>query len=275
MEPSIFADVPSEGTSLDEHFGGEKDKQEPTPAESQPKKEEEGDSAPTREGKDDAAGEVPKNPADEEKNLPFNQHPRFKELIDQNKSLKEEIAKFNEWKQSVEQKLSKPAELEAPPEMAPWFVKLYGDSPEAKDAWAQYLEWDESRKSSIGESLRAEQQRVARESEEETIRWNKWVDDELAGIATEHKVDFIADKHLKSEFVKFVLEYRPTDSDGNFDLKKGWALFDKVRSSETDAKSVEKKKAAAAVGSDKSSVSTPKMSTKDIRRLSWGELAHF
>ena len=272
MDNSIFADVPSEGTNP---FAGETDKQEPTPAESRTETEENGEPTPSQEGADAPAGGEGGKSADSPE-VPFNQHPRFKEILNENKSLKEEMAKFNEWKASVEQKLSKPEQAAQPAPMAPWFEKLYGKSPEAEDAWKSYLEWDESRSSGIKESMTAEQQRAAASQQEETTRWNKWVDDTLSEIGEVNKIDFTQDKHLKNEFVNFVLEYRPTDENGNFDLKKGWDLFDKIRATSTNKEASEaKKKAAALSGADKSAPGAKSLSTKDIRRQSWSELARF
>jgi len=72
-------------------------------------------------------GEPKKANTSAEENIPFHKHPRFKELIEENKKLKEEIEQTRtEFSQKLESIKNEPTTEQIPES----FKKLYGDSPE-------------------------------------------------------------------------------------------------------------------------------------------------
>lgn len=61
-----------------------------------------------------------------EENLPFHKHPRFKEIIEENKKFKDEIEQMKQDVSHQFEEIKKPLIDEIPES----FKKLYGDSPE-------------------------------------------------------------------------------------------------------------------------------------------------
>jgi len=131
MENDILTGVESEGESIDVLDDEIKEKDnafEDNPTEEDQTENENSDesSAETNEDEKEPSqkGEPEKDNTSDEKDIPFHKHPRFQEIIEQNKKLKDELENV---KQDVFSRLDevKPKPVEKIPES---FAKLFGDN---------------------------------------------------------------------------------------------------------------------------------------------------
>lgn len=190
-------------------------------ADSQPAKD---DKEPSQEGDKESEDEDPKNTPDENKLLPFNNHPRFKQLTKENRELKEYKAKAEEQQEENSRRLS---EIENRQKVADepqpeWFA---GDDKEWKEFQTKQIE----DRTSFKKEIIAEVKPVKEAKED----WDAWVDTQVQGLTDEGK------KFNRNELLKVMVDYQPTDSDGNLDFQKGFNLYQKL-SAKAEAKPKEK-----------------------------------
>lgn len=226
-----------------------------TPAESTPANEPEKDKP--------AEGE---NTSDE--NVPFHKHPRWMEREEELKALREsneatarELAELKTIAEETSKRL--PTDTSIPE----WFKELYGEN---ATAWAKYSEHDQKQREEIKREVIEEQQKAAQQTTQEAAKWNKWVDDEIQKLKAEgHQFD-------RNEFIKTMLDFRPTDETGSFDFKKGITIYEALKAKGEDpAKSHARKELADTM--TKSSGSGDKalkdyQTSADLRHRSWANL---
>ena len=254
----IFADVKKEGEDAfpsDEETktpetpttegpkGGEEKKPE-TPADSQPAKTEE---------------------ANAKEDTPY--HLRWKKREEKLRSdLQEQFQhEMAQMKADYESKLPK-SDVPVPE----WFKELYGEN---VTAWQKYLEHEEAKAQEIEERIFARSQEIASQQEAETAYWSKWVDDQVDRLKDEGK------SFEKTELLKVMLDYRPTDEKGNFDFDAGFKLYSALKAGRPTAEANPKspRKALADTVTKTGKGETPKkdfISAQDLRRKSWDALAH-
>ena len=133
MEDNVLTNAELDGQSLDtleDIFVEQESAFETKPAEEGEKENEnsaESSTETNENGKEPSQeGEPEKDNTPMEENLPFHKHPRFKEIIEENNKLKDEIAKVREDVSHQFEEIKKP-QADVIPES---FKKLYGDSPE-------------------------------------------------------------------------------------------------------------------------------------------------
>jgi len=169
MENEFLTGIESEGISIEDI---EETLTEPESAfditpteENQAETENSDESSPkTNENETEPSqeGEPEKDNTPMEENLPFHKHPRFKEIIEENKNLKDEIAKVREDVSRQFEEIKKP-QADVIPES---FKKLYGDSPEIWDAWKTYIseEKENWKKDTLAE-IKAEAEKQLKEQQ--------------------------------------------------------------------------------------------------------------
>lgn len=199
---------------------------------------------------------------DEDKNIPFHKHPRFKEVINEKNDLSEKLTEANKRLDALE----KPAEKPEDEPIAGWFKELYGDN---EEAWKIYNAQSKKDRESIKEEVMSEVNElkdVINSQKEEKDR-NQWVKDEVSSLIDEgHKFD-------ENKFLKFMVDYKPSDDKGNISFKKGIELYNKVEGGPVKKdKTVRKKVAEATIGANKSSGDTPKYGNSGISHKSFSSL---
>lgn len=108
-------------------------------------------------------GEPEKDNTPMEENLPFHKHPRFKEIIEENKTLRDDLSKVRDDVSRQFEEIKKPI-TDVIPES---FQKLYGDSPEIWSAWKSYIsEEKENWKKDTLATIKAEAESKLKEQEE-------------------------------------------------------------------------------------------------------------
>lgn len=181
-----------------------------------------------------------------EDNLPFHKHPRFKALIEEKNKLQSTLNELLPLKEEIERLKTQPVANQPARQSIPqWFTSLYGEN---QDAWSAYQSHSqEERKqmmAEIKEEFKREQQREAQESQ----KWNNWIEEQLTGLKDEGK------QFERNEFLKFMRDYSPVDAHGNYDFKKGFELYELKKQSESIVKNQGRKSIATATMSSRSGV---------------------
>jgi len=263
IEEEMFADIPQEGDSAVED-----DKQEETPAESQPEKEpseSETDDQPKEEPKEDEQTETeePSQEGEEDEStedtsdntldekIPFHKHPRFKTMNKELKELREKLgdSKFSddiaELKESV-QNLNKPSE-----EIPKKFVHLFGDN---KEAWENFRELVTEMNQ---EGLTAHQQKVeaAKEVEKQNQeRSANFLKESFETLAEDTGLKNLLDEKdsTRNEILQIAIDYAPTDEQGNYSIAKSYKLWKQLNKQPVEKKTARKKIAAMTTDSKSS-----------------------
>ncbi len=281
----IFADINREGAIPevldDKDKDKEEDKKENTSAEdngeettTESQTENDQEDTPPHQGDDDPDDKKENeddgsdNTDDEEKeNLPFHKHPRFKQITDENKLLKQELDELKGGFEELKIKNSKgdTSTEENPPD---WFVGIFGED---KEVWKQFEKYDNARLQQLEEKIIQTVSEKEKAKQEEVSKWEKWVDDEV------QRLKDAGNEFDKNELIKTAIDYKPTDENGNYNLEKALEILKMKKTSKPSSKDTQKnnarKKIADVSGGTSSDEKTgDSYSTKDLRGLSWNEL---
>lgn len=239
-EDTIFGDVPREGESLEQVLDSvDKELQGEIPAESPSEKLELPDEAILK-----------KNSAWEEMRT----------------AREEAEAKARD----LEARLSA-LEKNDPVEKSDFVSSLVGDNDEVETKWAlerQRIK-EETKRELIQDQLDAQ-----KKEQEQKEYWSKWTADRLAEVEKEFNVDFKADESKKNELSKVMLDYSPTDEQGNLDYKKGMKILtdlNKVKEIEESKKTQVKKDISDATVSKETGTQSNKgfVTSNDLRGKDW------
>lgn len=249
---SILAGIEQEGAPAFLSNLGEEEKEIPQES---PTEENQTEESPSSDGEQEETPDS--NP--KEKNIPFDQHPRW-------------IERENEWKtrlKSFEDKLNSyersQNELKSDAPIPQPFVDLYGESPEAWQRWQDLSRLEREKiKQELAQEQIQEQQAKAAEAE----RWNSWVVDSVQKLEEKHGKQIKKDSSDWNELLKVTLEYSPTDELGNISFEKGYDLMMKLRRDESAEKSKARKSLAATTSPEVKAESPSKdfYTSNDLRR---------
>ena len=196
-----------------------------------------------------------------EENLPFHKHPRWKQMYEENKTLKQTVESLNAFKTEVEP-LVKTLQPQQP--IPEWFKNTYGDSPEI---WKQYQTYDKVAREQIKSELLSEIKAEEDKKTQETQKWNDWVAESLTALEDEGL------KFNRNELQKFMVDWQkeygtlPINAEGNIDFRKSLELMEKVKPKvDTEATLEAKKKIAAKVSSTSGS------ETKNKKVMTLGQI---
>jgi len=210
-------------------------------------------------------GEPKKANTSAEENIPFHKHPRFKELIEENKKLKEEI---EQTRQDVFKKLEevKTQPTEPIPES---FKKLYGDNPEIWHTWNEYLSEEKAKiKEEVFATIRAEAEKKEKEVmllKQKEKEAQEYFENQFAEIeAQDGKID-------RNAIIKILDQYHCIDPETNlYDIKAAYDIYKKINKVDSE-KSNKRKELADTTTSSGNSTSEGKPVTWDsIRNKGWG-----
>lgn len=253
MENEILADVKKEGEG--DPFAG-LNKETDTPSDS-PTDNNEGEVKPDRGDNTDPV-----------KDVPFHEHPRWKEREAELKELRQFQEEARERLQKLDELESrvKPVDGEKIPQ---WFKNMYGDDPET---WNDYVNARKEEKELWKRELLEEQEAERTRAEQETAYWTSWVDEQVnnladAGVGFDPKRDSVELKNI-------MLKYRPTDEEDNLDFKAGWEILQIARAKQEVAttKRTDEKKKVATLTTDRSRGETQRkdfVTNHDLQSKGW------
>ena len=243
MSDEIFGEIPREGETVEEVLNSvDKELQVEVPAESLPEKEK-------------------------------------LELPDE--SILKKNSAWEEMRTAREEAEAKAQELEARlqalenegkgEEKSEFVAALVGENEEVSRSWAKEKE---SLKEEIKREQIQEQLEAQRKEKEQKEYWTKWTNDRLSEVEKEFNVDFKSDENKKNELSKVMLDYSPTDEQGNLDYRKGMKILNELSRvkevEETQKTQVKKNIADASVSKETSTQSNRGFVTSnDIRGRDW------
>lgn len=236
-----LADIPSDGLELKDI---QKEEEKETPAESPAEKKPE-------EEKEEKQEQKPEENSEEDK-IPFHKHPRFKELVEEKNQYKQELDKLRE---EVQSQISEIKESRSGTKIPAWFTELYGEN---ETAWNKYQEHDKENREEIKRELRDEIQREQKEKEESANKWNNWIEDQINSLKEEGK------KFDRNELMKVMMEYKPSDENGNLDFQKGYQIMEVLK--KKDPEKINARKEIVDEGNSKAEPQAKKWFTPDDMR---------
>lgn len=224
--------ISNEGVKLDDKTDEELEKlgqeveEEETSSESSTEKK--------QDGKD---SDVTEDKKDEEEDLPFHKHPRWKAINDKNKELEENNKRLELEMAKISGKLEgigKPQEAEQTP-IADWFVKLYGAD---QELWEAYQVEENKREDSLKKRLLEE---INKENQEKTAKQEQ--EEREAAEYINNSIQELKDSGEKFDTQKLrdvVLKYQPTDNNGNLDFKRGLEILKQIDKPNTEKDTAKK-----------------------------------
>ena len=273
MEDNVLTNAELDGQSLDtleDIFVEQESAFETKPAEEGEKENEnsaESSTETNENGKEPSQeGEPEKDNTSVEENIPFHKHPRFKEIIEENKKLKDEIEQVRtEFSQKLESIKNEPTTEQIPES----FKKLYGDSPEIWAAWNEYLSEEKAKiKEEVFANIRAEAEKKEKEVmllKQKEKEAQQYFENQFAEIESQDgKID-------RNAIIKVLDQYHCVDPETNlYDIKAAYDIYKKINRADSE-KSNKRKEIADTTTSKGNSTSEGKPVAWDsIRNKGWG-----
>lgn len=256
MDKNILDDIPNEaGNELEdslesiEEEKGEKD----TPPDSSPNDKTEGEGSEPSDNK--------KN--EEEENLPFHKHPRWKAINDKNKELESELSEIKGKLEGLSEATQK--QKDEAPERPEWFTALYGDD---DDLWAKSHVYFKQREEAMMEQL------YKKINNEQTSQLEAQTKEERE--AAEYVSNAIQDlkdsgeKFDTNELIAVIKEYQPTDEEGNLDFNRGLKMLKEFKKANPESNKAKRDLAASTTSTSKpTDDGEPLNTTKSLRFSGW------
>lgn len=267
MSDEFLADIQQEGTSLEEILEPNLDGQvKETPAES-PADNNQTESAPSSQGAQEPTDpQKPDNSnTDDANNLPFNKHPAWQRITDQNRELKEAVEKLTavmgaNSSKPEDQKVSVPKE----------FAELFGENAEA---WEKFQKLGALQRSAWEEEQKRQKEEAEQKQKQDAERWQNWVNSSIEKIQEKYNVKLQEKTPEYNEFMAFIKERLPSDENGNIDFVKGWSWYQEVKQIQEKAAvektNARKELAVASTSGKKSDSKNTVITSNDLRGKSW------
>lgn len=273
MENEFLTEIESEGVSIDEL---ESTLVEPenafditTTEENQAEKVNSDESSPkTNENEKEPSqeGEPEKDNTPMEENIPFHKHPRFQEIIKENKELKDEIAKVRtDVSVQLEEMKTKPTE-----QIPESFKKLFGDDPVVWTNFKDFLGEEKSNwKNETLKEIKAEaeakikQEQLIQQKEKET---QVYFENQFKAIeASDGKID-------RNAIVKILDTYHPIEPEtGLYDIKAAYDIYKKLNKVDASKSSARKEIASTSTSKGGASTDSKPVTWDSLRNRGFGE----
>lgn len=201
--------------------------------------------------------ETPASPAEkieDEEELPFHKHPRFKAITTENRELK---ARLDELSQTVQESLANVAQPTEGVKVPDWFALAYGDNPEAYQALQQF---EQAREQELKQSILKEiaEEKTQKKQQDNAIK--EFIDTEINTLKDE------GNSFDANELKKIVLDNKLFDADGKLNFRAGLML---LKASKPDKTSVKKEVANLTAPTSGGTTARADVTTaKDLRRAS-------
>ena len=178
---------------------------------------------------DKASSDAAKSQTQEE--VPFHKHPRWKEMYEDNKALKERLAALESPKPPAQQSANKQTDI------PDYWKDLYGDN--AERTWSAHMRTlDDVKRQAVEET---EQRLNAKQRQEAEVQQHaqRYVEESLSNLKAEGK------SFDDNELLKVVSDYRPITADGQWDFEKAYQILQMMKGSDGKEKSEARKKLAS------------------------------
>lgn len=202
-----------ENVFVEEDTLGEEEVEDDTTTDSPPEDKHEEDE-PESETGGEGEDEEPE-PETKHAEVPFHEHPRWKEVYGELKDLRE----FKEKTLPLISALEKDDE---PEEVPSWFSSTFGGD---EDTWRQYRNYSRQERKAIRDEILSEIEQKQSQIKDEAKKWDDFVDNKLGELEAEGLGKFKTDKHERSALIKIALDYLPSDKEGNIDFRKAYEIY--------------------------------------------------
>lgn len=262
-----MADIHQDALNLDEALKKLDEMGKETPTES-PTETNKAENAPSSQGAEEKPKETEAAPNTEnENNLPFNKHPRWKQMQEERDQLRQKVDELESNLHSVADRIP---QVDTTIEVPTWFQMAVSNDPAV---WKEYKKYSVQEREEIKRELLQEQTTALQREQQEMARWTKYVDDSLAKIEDTYSID-LSTKHgedVKNEFLEFIHKRKPTDDQGNIDFMNGWQWFQEIKKAQPERTAAKKTVASMSdsSGSSDRSTSRESVSREDLRGRSW------
>lgn len=158
-----------------------------------------------------------------------------------------------EFEALLNQKLGefKPSATTDPASTPEWFKEAFGENPELSN---KFLQWFSAQTQVIKDQVIREYASKSQAEQEAAAQGVAFIQEQLDAVSDEFGVNLEkkladgTDNLVLNEFLKFVYEVKPTDDDGNLDLKKGWKVFQQIQSGQKSGPAAARKRIAGGTG---------------------------
>lgn len=247
-----------EGTKMEDFLA---EQEIDTPAESQPESNTE-EEKPSQDGDNspDETEDEPQEEAKSEEQVPFHEHPRWKEReTDWQKrldaALAEQERKFQEQIEQVKPQSKEETTID------PNLVPLIGDDPHVHKLWHDMRQKEREQIVQEAQERLLQKQTQEREASQ---KWEQWVDSEVSKLESEGK------KFDRNELMKIAVDYKPTDDQGNISFAKALQILEATKPQKSEKAKARKEIAEQVSGDIQGEPEESKVVTsKDLRNKSW------
>jgi len=204
----------SEETTQQEKKTSEDSSTETNENENNPSQEGEKDTEKTEDESADESTEEPESNIPDENKVPFNKHPRFKELIAKNKQLIEENGKLK----ALEERQAKLEEMlkDNSPNIPEWFKTGFGDN---EDMGKQFDKYNKEQKATMKQEILKELRQAEESKTKKSEEYSKIIDTAFEDLkASGATFD-------RNTLMKVISEYLPTNSDGSINMDKAYDIY--------------------------------------------------
>lgn len=147
-----------------------------------------------------------------------------------------------------------------PGEVDERWLRMYGDTPEARTAWKLNQELLRDYTKNLKEEALEEIRNESRESDRQTQEFERFIDSELESIEDEFNVDVTSDapaaRKARREFLELVQNLSPKDQDGTItgyaDFSAAWEMYQLKRGSQETKPDASRNKEVASRSMEKS-----------------------
>jgi len=232
-----MADIPTEGANpFDEE--AENDNSESSPDNTNDEEDTQSPDGDDKNGQDD----------DADKDIPFHEHPRWKQREDEwNKRFNDQEQRHQDDLRAIREEFGAAKKANAEnTEIPSWFGGT-------QEQWNQYLEWN-------GQQLQAAEDRAikrlneGKESEDRAVKEaTEYMKSEITAIESDKEINPTGEKIDPNKLLKIVMDNDLVDSKGRWNYRAGFRIMQQSKGSVIP----DKKKVAAAVGSDNKGEAKP------------------
>lgn len=217
------------------------------PEESPSQKGEEVEVEPEEESDKSSEDTKTEETSDDNKDLPFHKHPRWKQMYEENKRLKETVDSLQSTTTKVKDEVEN-IKSNKQPSIPPAIKKLLGEDPEAYKAWQEAT-------GSLKQEIIADWQKQQAEAQAKQQQQEKERVEAVASAVKEVEEKFnISLPRNSSEynaFLKFMEKRLPMNADGSLNFIGGWEWYQELKSAKPDPKKAAKKQVASKTVSDR------------------------
>ena len=159
-----------------------------------------------------------------------------------------------EFETLLNQKLGelRPSATTEPGQTPDWFKEAFGENPELSN---KFLQWFSAQTQVIKDQVISEYASKNKGEQDAAAQGVAFIQEQLDavsdefGVNLEKKLPDGKDNLVLNEFLNFIYEVKPTDDDGNLDLKKGWKVFQQIQTGQKSGANAARKRIAGGTGS--------------------------